>query len=355
MQKNEKKNKIAFVASLYQENNFTSGGVKLNYILLEYLKKNDYFNFDVYAKEYDNDVKLPDEIFDCKNFDKNVAKSYQYVLSEKGICPSDVTYLHDHSNKFRYKFLYKKWYFFFYKLFSRKKYLKRKAVDEKIKQNLQNTKKIIVSSKVLKNDCIRNYDIDTKKIYILPPPVAYQLENQSVKNEKFVFGFSATGFERKGGYVVLKAVKKLKKQKNFDFKVKIILKKKNLFIKFLIYFYGIANYIEFVPIQKNMCEFYNSIDCLLMPSLLEPFGMVATEVMMNSKPVIVSKISGVSDVVIDGFNGLVTNNYNLDEKMKQMIEMSNKNYQKMCKNAYNSVADFTSENFAKKYLKILAQ
>ena len=123
----------------------------------------------------------------------------------------------------------------------------------------------------------------------------------------------------------------------------------------MIYFYGIANYIEFVPIQKNMCEFYNSIDCLLMPSLLEPFGMVATEVMMNSKPVIVSKISGVSDVVIDGFNGLVTNNYNLDEKMKQMIEMSNKNYQKMCKNAYNSVADLTSENFAKKYLKILAQ
>ena len=53
MKKNEKKNKIAFVASLYQENNFTSGGVKLNYILLEYLKKNDYFNFDVYAKEYD--------------------------------------------------------------------------------------------------------------------------------------------------------------------------------------------------------------------------------------------------------------------------------------------------------------
>ncbi len=356
MQKNEKKNKIAFVASLYQENNFTSGGVKLNYILLEYLKKNNYFNFDVYAKEYDNDVKLPDEIFDYKNFDENIAKSYQYVLSEKGICSSDLTYLHDHSNKFRHKFMYKKWYFFFYKLFSRKKYLKRKTVDEKIKQNLQNTKKIIVSSKVLKNDCIRNYGIDTKKIYILPPPVDYQPGKQVLKNEKsFIFGLSATGFERKGGYFLLNAVKKLKKQKHFDFKVKIILKKKNLFIKFLTYFYGIANYIEFVPIQKNMCEFYNSIDCLVMPSLLEPFGMVASEAMMNSKPVIVSKISGVSDIVKDGYNGLVTNNYNLDEKMKRMLEMTNEDYQKMSKNAYNSVSDFTCENFAKKYLEIIFQ
>lgn len=356
MQKNEKKNKIAFVASLYQENNFTSGGVKLNYILLEYLKKNNYFNFDVYAKEYDNDVKLPDEIFDYKNFDENIAKSYQYVLSEKGICSSDLTYLHDHSNKFRHKFMYKKWYFFFYKLFSRRKYLKRKTIDEKIKQNLQNTKKIIVSSKVLKNDCIRNYKIEASKIYIIPPPVDYQPGKQVLKNEKsFIFGLSATGFERKGGYFLLKAVKKLKKQKDFNFKVKIILKKKNLFIKFLTYFYGIANYIEFVPIQKNMCEFYNSIDCLVMPSLLEPFGMVASEAMMNSKPVIVSKISGVSDIVKDGYNGLVTNNYNLDEKMKRMLEMTNEDYQKMSKNAYNSVSDFTCENFVKKYLEIIFQ
>lgn len=356
MQNIDLKNKIAFITSLYQEDCFTSGGVKLNYLLLYYLKEKQDFIFDVYAKEYAKNVSLPDKIYPYKMFNETIAKQYKLVLSEKGIFGSDVTYLHDHSNKFRHKFMYKKWYFRLYKLFSRRKYLKRKTIDEKIKQNLQNTKKIIVSSKVLKNDCIRNYKIEASKIYIVPPPVDYQPGKQVLKNEKsFIFGLSATGFERKGGYFLLKAVKKLKKQKHFDFKVKIILKKKNLFIKFLTYFYGIANYIEFVPIQKNMCEFYNSIDCLVMPSLLEPFGMVASEAMMNSKPVIVSKISGVSDIVKDGYNGLVTNNYNLDEKMKQMLEMTNEDYQKMSKNAYNSVSDFTCENFAKKYLEIIFQ
>ena len=357
MQNTNLENKIAFITSLYQEDFFTSGGVKLNYLLLKHFKEKDDFIFDVYAKDYDENVSLPDKIYPYKMFNETVAKKYKLVLSEKGIFGSDVTYLHDHSNKFRYKFMYKKWYYnIIYKIISRKKYLERKKIDEIIRKHLKNTKKIIVSSNVLKDDCIRNYKIEASKIYIIPPPVDYQPIKHLIKNEKsFIFGLSATGFERKGGYVLLKAVTKLKKQKYSNFKVKIILKKENLYIKFLTMYYGISKYIEFIPIQKNMCDFYDSIDCLLMPSILEPFGMVASEAMMNSKPVIVSKISGVSDIVKDGYNGLVTNNYNLDEKMKRMLEMTNEDYQKMSINAYNSVVDFTCENFAKKYLEIISK
>lgn len=356
MQNNNLENKIAFITSLYQEDCFTSGGVKLNYLLLKYFKEKDDFIFDVYAKDYDAKVSLPDKIYPYEIFNETVAKKYKLVLSEKGILGSDVTYLHDHSNKFRNKFMYKKWYYnIIYKIISRKKYLERKKIDEIIQKHLKNTKKIIVSSNILKEDCIHNYKIEASKIHIIPPPVDYEPIKHVVKNEKFIFGISATGFERKGGYFLLKAVAKLKKQKYSNFKVKIILKKENLYIKFLTIYYGISKYIEFLPIQKNMCDFYDSIDCLVMPSILEPFGMVATEAMMNSKPVIVSKIAGVSDIIKDGVNGFISNNKNLDQKMQQMIDISNDDYKKMSKNAYNSVVDFTCENFAKKYLEILPQ
>lgn len=355
MQNTNLENKIAFITTLYQEDSFTSGGVKLNYLLLKYFKEKNDFIFDVYAEDYDKNVSLPDKIYPYKMFNQNVAKKYKCVLSEKGIFNSDATYLHDHSNKFRHKFIYKKWYYNIYKIISRKKYLKRKYIDKTIQQHLKDTKKIIVSSNVLKDDCIRNYKIDASKIYILPPPVDYHPIKQVVKNKIFTFGLSATGFERKGGYILLQAISKLKKQNYSNFKVKIILKKESLYIKFLTMYYGISKYIEFLPLQKNMSDFYNSIDCLLMPSLLEPFGMVSTEAMIHSKPVIVSKISGVADIIEDGFNGFITHNKNLDEKMQQMLEMTNSDYQKMSKNAYNSVVDFTCENFAKKYIEILSQ
>ena len=357
MQNINLENKIAFITSLYQEDCFTSGGVKLNYLLLKHFKEKDDFIFDVYAKYYDKHVSLPDKIYPYEMFNETVAQKYKLVLSEKGIFGSDVTYLHDHSNKFRYKFMYKKWYYnIIYKIISRKKYIERKKIVESIKKNLKNKKNIIVSSNVLKDDCIRNYKIEASKIYIIPPPVDYQPIKKFIKNKKsFIFGLSAIGFERKGGYFLLKAVTKLKKQKYSNFKVKIILKKENLYIKFLTMYYGISKYIEFIPIQKDMSHFYNSIDCLLMPSILEPFGMVALEAMMNTKPVIVSKIAGVSDIIKDGVNGLITNNKNLDKKMQQMIDMANNDYQKMSINAYNSVVHLTCENFAKKYLEILSQ
>ncbi len=345
--------KIAFITSVYQEDCFTSGGVKLNYILLKFFNETGNFIIDVYAEKYNENVKIPHNIYNYNDFNDNVVKNYQYILSEKGIFNSDVTYLHDHTNKFRHKFMYKKWFYFIYKIISRKQYLNRKMIDGKIQNHLKYTKKIIVSSKVLKEDYVRNYNIEPSKIYILPPPVEYKEYKTSIKNQKiFTFGLSATGFERKGGYYVLKSVAKLKK-KYLNFKVKIICKKQNLFLKFLILYYGINRYVDFVPIQKDMSDFYDSIDCLLMPSILEPFGMVATEAMMNSKPAIVSKISGASYIINDGVNGFITNNKNLDEKMQQVLDMTNEEYINMCKNAYNSVVGFTCENFAKKYMEIL--
>jgi glycosyltransferase involved in cell wall biosynthesis len=46
---------------------------------------------------------------------------------------------------------------------------------------------------------------------------------------------------------------------------------------------------------------YSSADCFVMPSLSEPFGLVALEAIFHGTPVVISKQSGVSEVVGHGF------------------------------------------------------
>jgi glycosyltransferase involved in cell wall biosynthesis len=48
-------------------------------------------------------------------------------------------------------------------------------------------------------------------------------------------------------------------------------------------------------------KLYSSADCFVMPSLSEPFGLVALEAIAHGTPVVISKQSGVSEVVGHGF------------------------------------------------------
>ncbi|MCX8204925.1 MAG: glycosyltransferase family 4 protein, partial [Candidatus Nezhaarchaeota archaeon] len=63
------------------------------------------------------------------------------------------------------------------------------------------------------------------------------------------------------------------------------------------YFTGFINDLE-------LSELYWACDVAVFPSLYEPFGIVALEAMAAGKPVVVSDVGGLSEVVINGFNGI---------------------------------------------------
>jgi glycosyltransferase involved in cell wall biosynthesis len=53
--------------------------------------------------------------------------------------------------------------------------------------------------------------------------------------------------------------------------------------------------------SKEARKLYRTADCFVMPSLSEPFGLVALEAISHGTPVVISKQSGVSEVVGHGF------------------------------------------------------
>lgn len=347
--------KIAFVNSTYTDSNFSSGGRKLNYILLKELNNRGY-SIDLFCDEI---ISLKNNFFDniyqLKEFENNKA-NYSYILSAKGIVPSDITYIHDHSYIFRVKYMSNKISHFFYKIINNKRHKKRLNEYLETKANLNLTETVIVSSKILKQDMIDNYGINPQNIVIIPPPVEQHEILAKHENKVFTFGISAVGFERKGGYILLKAIKELKKSK-MNFKVIFIYPSKNFCVNLVKKIYNIDKYCEFIGIQEDMNKFYSSIDCLLMPSIIEPFGMVATEALSNGCPVITSTRCGAADYIKHKENGFL---YDAKSPVKGLVNamleaMSVKDEEKtsICQNCIDSVKDCDQKAFVQKYIELL--
>ena len=109
-----------------------------------------------------------------------------------------------------------------------------------------------------------------------------------------------------------------------------------------------------------MSKFYNSIDCLIMPSLLEPYGMVTTEALSCGVPAIVPNHCGACDCIENGYNGYVYDAKNrpvdsLVDAMKNMLELGNTEYLELSKNSLKTSKSFTSDSFVQRYLKLMEE
>ncbi len=172
------------------------------------------------------------------------------------------------------------------------------------------------------------------------------------------FGLSAPSFAKKGGNIFLKALSILKK-KGYKFKAKIIYSKsgKNLWLQILLFYYGLREFIEFLPYQENMCYFYNSVDIVVMPSLMETFGLVALESMSKGKPAVVSSFCGASEILQDEENRFIFDMKknpaeNLSEKLIYFIKNRDK-YPEFSQIAYETALNHNWKDFCDKFFEII--
>lgn len=353
--------KLAFVINVFREDDFHSGGEKLFYELVNRAIK-DGSTVDLYCTTYltkqnilkpklnkivqighPKDFKYPQKIekFYSKVKELTLPEGYDFIISENISPPIDIGILQGHSllhysKKLNFLYACAKYKF----INAQKKWLKTQY------------RKIIVPSELLKNELVENFNISGEKFVVMHPGVEIPDQARNDKSGIFTFGLSAPSFQKKGGYEFLKALKALK-DKNYIFRAKIIYPKfkKNLKLLFLINRYGLKDNIEFLPYQQNMQEFYNSINCVVMPSYLETFGLVALEGMANRIPAIVSHHCGAKEIINDGENGFIFKD-DLAEKMELLL--SNRvNYDSLCQKAYNTALNHNWEEFYNKFKQVL--
>ena len=112
--------------------------------------------------------------------------------------------------------------------------------------------------------------------------------------------------------------------------------------------------IEFLEFQKNIDDFFSSIDCLVMPSVEESFGMVALEAMSCKLPCIVSSVCGASEIISDKEDGFIFEmdsipHINLANKMEEIIK--SKEIEKLRQNAFKTAEKYSWERFYKTFLQ----
>lgn len=247
------------------------------------------------------------------------------------------------------------------------RYLSHKLNVWMEEKSFRNAAVIVVPSKGLAGEIIRFYPHTEKKIKNIPNPVdiGYFARNEVVRNEyrqklnyskdDLVISFSALGdFERKGLGLLLESVAILKKA-GISYKLLIVGGKSSeidLFrskAKRL----GIAASTNFVGFHSDIRPFLWSADIFSLPSIYEVFPLVAVQAAASGLPLLVTRLNGVEEYLVDSSNG-----WFVERSITSIVEKLTSMYTQkeiissFGKNAVASVAKYDFPFFHKRWRDI---
>ncbi len=174
------------------------------------------------------------------------------------------------------------------------------------KEGIEKADKIIAVSKFTKDKIVKNYNANASKIEIVHNAINKNEfpMNANCRNRQNIFGKKIVLFLgritlHKGPDYFLCAAKKVLERKNNvlfvvsgsgDMENQIIEQASDL---------GIADNVLFTGFLRNeqLKKIYRMANLYVMPSVSEPFGITPLEAIASGTPVIVSKQSGVSEVL----------------------------------------------------------
>lgn len=222
-------------------------------------------------------------------------------------------------------------------------------------------------SSLVKIKVLETFQIDERKIRVIHPgvdKVRFQPANPSHRQEtRHEFGMSESdliilfigmNFEVKGLDSLLSAIALLKSEYDNDqVKVLIVGKGNQKKYKALAHKLGIGNQIIFSGVRNDIERIYQAGDILVMLSKFDTFGMVVTEAMAASLPVIISDNVGAKDLIIEGENGFVVNREDIETISSKINLMLNQEKRlEMGKKAHHTALDNTWEKMTLKVLNV---
>jgi glycosyltransferase involved in cell wall biosynthesis len=142
-------------------------------------------------------------------------------------------------------------------------------------------------------------------------------------DQRFSFLFVGRGYRRKGLDILLSACSKLAKERH-DFRLLIAGLQAKPLDEARLVFMGLDGTVQYLGFQHDMARVYAQAQAAILPSRIEPFGMAPLQAMECGLVPIVSRVSGASEVLQNGFDSLILENHldatELARLMRKLID-----------------------------------
>lgn len=236
-----------------------------------------------------------------------------------------------------------------------------KEVYEIEKRGMQMADKIVAVSNYTKQTIVDRYGIPESKVVTVHN--GNTLEKNSVKPQESLMRLKARGYKivlflgrftvQKGPDKFIEAASKVLKY--YPKVIFVMVGDGDMQPQMLeqIARLGISNKFLFPGFLRgdDIPEVYKAADLFVMPSVAEPFGLVTLESLINGTPVIISKQSGVSEVLK---HALKVDFWDIDEMTNQIISvLHHRPLQKtLAQNGYRDAVSVTWDKAADKVSNI---
>ncbi|PIN86831.1 4-alpha-glucanotransferase [Candidatus Woesearchaeota archaeon CG10_big_fil_rev_8_21_14_0_10_44_13] len=191
------------------------------------------------------------------------------------------------------------------------------------KEGLMKADKVITVSNYTKNMVVKHYGIDPKKITVVHNAVEF--EQNDFPDAKINDGLKTVLFLgrvtlQKGPDYFIYAARRIS---DMYPNVKFIISGTGDMLPFIIQKaadLGIADKVLFTGFLKgaDVDRAYQMADVYVMPSVSEPFGITPLEALKNNVPVVISKQSGVSEVLRNAFK---VDFWDIDEMTNKVVSI----------------------------------
>ncbi len=213
---------------------------------------------------------------------------------------------------------------------------------------------IIAVSNFTKSMLTKHYAVPPDKVSVVHNGIDLgQKKNFNInKNENIVLFLGRITLQKGPEYFLYAAKRVLEKEDNVKFVVAGSGDMEKRMIE-LSAELGIAKNVLFTGFLRgdDIDRVYSMADLYVMPSVSEPFGITPLEAIKNNTPVLISKTSGVSEVIN---HCLKVDFWDIDQMSNKIIAtLRYKELQEeMVKNSSNEIRNLTWENAARKCINI---
>lgn len=118
--------------------------------------------------------------------------------------------------------------------------------------------------------------------------------------------------------------------------------------------YDIEDKVKLLGFRDDVRKIYKIFDLFVLTSLKEGFSISTLEAMSASLPVVVSDSGGVREMVEDGLNGFIIENFNKEEFVDKILFFKNKDLKKVFgdRNRKKVLENFSTKKMCDETLKV---